>query len=62
VARQHFAISLVQPMQYPCTIAVAQGYNGQFFLRFRQPPAAAVIFLLSGRFWIDQKLKKKMGH
>jgi ABC-type transport system substrate-binding protein len=62
VARQHFAISLVQPMQYSLYQPWLKGYNGQFFAVSAASGGPPLYFFYPARFWIDQKLKKKMGH
>ena len=61
VARQHFLISLLQPME--CTLYQPwfKGYNGQ-----RDALSGAdgphLLFYYPARFWIDRNLKKSMGH
>jgi ABC-type transport system substrate-binding protein len=62
VARQHFAISLVQPMQYSLYQPWLKGYSGQFFAVSAASGGPPLYFFYPARFWIDQKLKKKMGH
>jgi peptide/nickel transport system substrate-binding protein len=62
VARQHFAISLLQPMQYSLYQPWLKGYNGQFFALSAASGGPPLLFFYPARFWIDQKLKKKMGH
>ena len=62
VARQHFAISLLQPMQYSLYQPWLKGYNGQFFALSAASGGPPLIFFYPARFWIDQKLKRKMGH
>ena len=62
VARQHFAISLLQPMQYSLYQPWLKGYNGQFFAVSAASGGPPLYFFYPARFWIDRKLKKKMGH
>jgi peptide/nickel transport system substrate-binding protein len=62
VARQHFAISLVQPMQYSLYQPWFKGYNGQFFAVSAASGGPPMCFFYPARFWIDQDLKKSMGH
>ena len=62
VARQHFAISLLQPMQYSLYQPWLKGYNGQFFAVSAASGGPPLYFFYAARFWIDRKLKKKMGH
>ena len=59
VARQHFAIPLVQPMQYSLYQPWFKGYHGQFGAICWSPPSFS---FYTARFWIDGKLKKSMGH
>jgi peptide/nickel transport system substrate-binding protein len=59
VARQHFAICLVQPMQYSLYQPWFNGYHGQFGAISWSPPSLS---FYTARFWIDRELKKKMGH
>ena len=62
VARQHFAISLLQPMQYSLYQPWLKGYQAQFFAVSAASGGPPLIFFYPARFWIDQKLKKYMGH
>ena len=60
IARQHFAISLFQrPMHYSLYQPWLKGYNAQFGAVSWSPPSLS---FYTSRFWIDQKLKKSMGH
>jgi peptide/nickel transport system substrate-binding protein len=60
VARQHFAISLLQkPMQYSLCQPWLKGYHGQFGAISWSPPSLS---FYAARFWIDQKLKKSLVH
>ena len=58
VARKHFAVSLLQPMQYALYQPWFKGYHGQFGAISWSPPSLS---FYTARFWIDRKLKKKMG-
>jgi ABC-type transport system substrate-binding protein len=62
VARQHFAISLVQPLQYALCQPWLKGYNGQLFAVSAASGGPPMIFFYPARFWIDQEMKRKMGH
>ena len=62
VARQHFAISLLQPMQHSLYQPWLKGYQGQFFALSAASGGPPMMFFYPARFWIDQKLKRKMGH
>ena len=60
VARQHFAISLLpKPRRYSLCQPWLKGYNAQFGSTGWSPPNLSFYM---ARFWIDQKLKKSMGH
>ena len=60
VARQHFAISLLEPMQYSLYQPWLKGYNGQFGSVCGQGGSPQSLGFYTARFWIDQKLKKSM--
>ena len=61
VARQHFVISLLQQMQYSLYQPWLKGYNAQYGAT--QMTAGPMLLSFYGaRFWIDQNLKKSMGH
>ena len=62
VARQHFAISLLQPMSYSLCQPWLKGFNAQFGSTFGAAGGPGMLSFYLGRFWIDQKLKKSMGH
>ncbi len=62
VARQHFAISLLQPMTYSLCQPWIKGFNGQFGSTWGAAAGPAMLSFYLGRFWIDQNLKKSMGH
>ena len=60
VARQHFAISLLQrPVRYSLHQPWLKGYNAQFGSTSWSPPSLS---FYAARFWIDRKLKKSSGH
>ena len=59
VARQHFAISLVQPNFFTIIQPWFKGYNGQS-LSISTGCGFAAFYL--GRFWIDVNMKKSMGY
>ena len=62
VARQHFAISLLQPMGYCLCQSWLKGYHGQIHSIWMGNGGPSRLSLYGARFWIDQKLKKSMGH
>jgi len=62
VARQHFAISLLQPMGYSLCQPWLKGFNAQFGSTWGVAGGPAMLSFYLARFWIDQSLKKSMGH
>ncbi len=62
VSRQHFAISLLQPMTYSLCQPWVKGFNAQFGSTWGVVGGPLMLSFYLGRFWIDQKLKKEMGH
>jgi peptide/nickel transport system substrate-binding protein len=58
-ARQHFAVSLPQPVQYSLVQPWLKGYHGQFGSICWSPPSFSFYM---ARFWVDQKLKKSIVH
>jgi len=62
VARQHFAISLLQPMVYNLYQPWLKGYHGQIHSVWMSMGGPSRLSLYGARFWIDRKLKKSMGH
>ena len=62
VARQHFAISLLQTMKYSLHQPWFKGYNGQFGSVCSAAGSPQLLFFYPARFWIDHDLKKSMGH
>jgi ABC-type transport system substrate-binding protein len=61
VARQHFAISLVQPLQYALYQPWLKGYSGQLFAVSAASGGPPLVFFYPARFWIDREMKRKMG-
>ena len=62
IARQHFAISLLQPMKFSLYQPWLKGYHGQFGAVCSAAGSPQLLFFYPARFWIDQDLKKSMGH
>jgi len=62
VARQHFAISLLQPIEYALCQPWIKGYNGQIHSIWMGVGGPSRLSLYGARFWIDHKLEKAMGH
>ena len=61
VARQHLAISLLQPNLLALYQPWLKGYNGQDRLGM-QSAGRGLLFFYTARFWIDLNLKNSMGH
>jgi peptide/nickel transport system substrate-binding protein len=59
VARQHFAISLVQTINYSLCQPWLKGYSGQFASVHMSPQSLS---FYAARFWVDQNLKKSFRH
>jgi peptide/nickel transport system substrate-binding protein len=62
VVRQHFAISLLKPMQYSLHQPWFKGYHGQFGSVCSPAGSPQLLFFYPARFWIDQEIKKSLGH
>jgi peptide/nickel transport system substrate-binding protein len=63
VARQHFVVSLLQPKAYSlCQPWLKGGYNGQAHSIWNGSGGPSMLSFYGARLWIDQSLKKRMGH
>jgi len=62
VARQHFSISLLQPMTCSLCQPWLKGFNAQFASIWTPASGPGMLSFYLGRFWIDRELKKSMGH
>ena len=62
VARQHFTISLLQPIYYSLCQPWVKGFNAQHGSTWGHTGGPGMLSFYLGRFWINQKLKKNMGH
>jgi hypothetical protein len=62
VARQHYAISLLSPKTFSLCQPWVKGYSGQFGSTCGHMGSPQRLFFFPARFWIDQNLKKNMGH
>jgi len=61
VARQHFVISLLQPNTFGLYQPWLKGYSGQN-QSISGTNGPKLLAFYAARFWIDQGLKKSMGH
>jgi peptide/nickel transport system substrate-binding protein len=57
MARQHYAVSILQPMNYALFQPWLKGYNGQFGSVCSAAGSPQLLFFYPARFWIEQKLK-----
>ena len=62
VAKQHFSVSLLQPMTYSLCQPWIKGFNAQFGSTWGVAGGPLMLSFYLGRFWIDQNLKKSMSH
>jgi hypothetical protein len=62
VARQHFAISLLQPREYSLCQPWIKGYHAQIYSIWMGVGGASMLSFYGGRYWIDQNMKMSMGH
>jgi hypothetical protein len=62
VARQHYAVSLLQPLEYALCQPWLKGYHGQIHSVWMGIGGPSRLSFYGARFWIDQKLKETMGH
>ena len=61
-ARQHFAISTLEPQGYAICQPWFKGFSGQIHSVWMNGGGPCMASFYLGRFWIDQKMKKSMGH
>ena len=61
VAQEHFAISLLQPIQYSLCQPWLKGYNAQYGAT-SGPAGPIILYFYGSRMFVDQNLKKSMGH
>jgi len=53
--RQHFTISLLQPMAYSLCQPWVKGFNAQFGSAWAHAAGPALLSFYLGRFWLDEK-------
>jgi peptide/nickel transport system substrate-binding protein len=61
VAQHHFLISLLPPVGYSLYQPWLKGYNGQY-ISISAVAGPSLLYFYPARFWIDQNLKKSLGH
>jgi ABC-type transport system substrate-binding protein len=62
VARQHFTISLLHPMLFSLNQPWFKGFTGQNMAISGGTSGPVLLGFYASRFWIDQDMKKKLGH
>jgi hypothetical protein len=63
IARQHWSISLLEPNVFSLCQPWIKGYTGQNNGFSNGASGASVLlFQYPARFWIDQNMKKSLGH
>ena len=62
VARQHYAVSLLIPIQYHLCQPWLKGFHGQGHSIWMGTGGPSMLSFYASRFWVDRKLKKSMGH
>ncbi len=62
VARQHYAVSLLQPEAYSLCQPWLKGFNAQIHSIWMGNGGPSMLSFYASRFWIDQKLKGKKRH
>jgi hypothetical protein len=62
VAQQHYAVSLLQPMTFALYQPWFKGFSGQFGAISGPGGTPTFLYCYPARFWIDQNLKKSLGH
>jgi peptide/nickel transport system substrate-binding protein len=62
VARQHYALSLLLPLQYSLCQPWLKGFNAQVHSIWMGSGGPSMIGFYASRFWVDQTIKKKYVH
>jgi hypothetical protein len=62
VARQHFAVSLLKPMEYSLYQPWLNGYSGQIHSVWMGVGGPSRLSFYGARFWVNHQLKKSMEH
>ncbi len=62
VARKHFVISLLQPLEYSLCQPWIKGYHAQIYSLWMGVGGASMLSFYTARFWMDKGAKKANGH
>ena len=62
VARQHYALSLLLPLQYSLCQPWLKGFNAQVHSIWMGSGGPSMIGFYASRFWVYQTIKKKFIH
>lgn len=61
VARKHFVVSLLQPLEYSLCQPWIKGYHAQIYSLWMGVGGASMTSFYTARFWMDGTVKKSMG-
>jgi hypothetical protein len=61
VANQHYAVSLLLPLQYSLYQPWVKAYHAQGHSVWMGSGGPSMLSFYGGRYWIDGKLKKSIG-
>jgi peptide/nickel transport system substrate-binding protein len=62
VARKHFVVSLLQPLEYSLCQPWIKGYHAQIYSLWMGVGGASMLSFYTARFWMDNQIKKANGH
>jgi ABC-type transport system substrate-binding protein len=62
VARQHYAVSLLLPLQYSLCQPWLKGFHAQIHSIWMGVGGPSMLGFYASRFWVDRTLKKSLGH
>jgi peptide/nickel transport system substrate-binding protein len=62
VARQHYAISLLQPLEYSLCQPWIKGYHAQIYSIWMGVGGASMLSFYGARYWIDKNMKTGLAH
>jgi len=62
VARKHFVVSLLQPMEYSLCQPWIKGYHAQIYSLWMGVGGASMLSFYTARFWMDKTIKQANIH